>query len=240
MKSDIMGLKGRVKEMVKKIDLIVRSKGGLGRLEFEVRRLLLAGYSGRDQESVKKHIEELMKIGVPVPSKVPTIFSVPPYLLTCDEKVEVCSEKTSGEVEYVILIDKGKMIYVTVGSDHTDRWLEKVDILSSKWMYRKVIAKEVWIYDEIKDHWDEIIIESYIGEEWKKELYQRAKLKALLSVEDLMRIFNIREEGVILFSGTIPTLSSEIIYSPWFEVSIYDPILERRITTSYRVEVIKP
>lgn len=226
--------------MIKKINLIVNGKEGLRNLEFEVKKLLLAGYASRDQESVRKHIEELKKIGVPAPSKVPMIFRVAPYLLTFDEKIEVGNEKTSGEVEYVILIDKDKRIYVTVGSDHTDRWLEKIDILSSKWMCCKVIPREVWVYDEIKDHWDDIIIESYIIEKGEKKLYQREKLKALLSVEDLIKTFNIKDEvGVVLFSGTIPTLTNEIIYSNWFEIIMHDPILDRRITKEYQVEVIK-
>ncbi|MEM2634864.1 MAG: DUF2848 family protein [Nitrososphaerales archaeon] len=225
--------------MIKKINLMVNGKEGLKSLEFEVKKLLLAGYTGRDQESVKKHIEELKKIGIPAPSKVPMIFRVAPYLLTFDEKIEVGNEKTSGEVEYVILIDKDKRIYVTVGSDHTDRWLEKIDILSSKWMCCKVIPREVWVYDEIKNHWDDIFIESYIIEKGEKKLYQREKLKVLLSVEDLIKTFNIKDDGVVLFSGTIPTLINEIIYSNWFEIIMYDPILNRRITTKYQIEVIK-
>ena len=37
-----------------------------------------AGYTGRDQAGVMAHVEELRKIGVPAPEKVPSMYWVEP------------------------------------------------------------------------------------------------------------------------------------------------------------------
>lgn len=222
--------------MSKGIDFTLRGKEGVSKVRFEASRVLLAGYTGRDQEVVKRHIKELKKIGVPAPEKAPTLYRVGTYLITNEKEVEVKGDKTSGEVECAILIDD-KAIYVTVGSDHTDRELEKVNVEKAKQMCQKVIAKEAWLYSEVKDHWDNVILRSYAIKEGKKVLYQEDKLKALLGVEDLLKRFNIKERGTVLFSGTIQ-LKGKLIYSDEFQIEMEDPELDRIIRHGYRVRII--
>lgn len=222
--------------MSKEIAFTVRWKEGVMEVMFEASRVLLAGYTGRNQEVVRRHIEELKKIGVPAPEKVPTLYRVASYLITNDKEVEIKGDKTSGEVEYAILMGD-KDIYVTVGSDHTDRELEKVNVEKAKQMCQKIIAKEVWLYSEMKDHWDNVILRSYAIKEGKKVLYQEDKLKALLGVEDLLKEFNIKERGTVLFSGTI-RLRGKLIYADEFQIEMEDSELDRIIRHQYRVHII--
>jgi len=219
--------------MAKRIQLKVITVKGKRNVNIDVKSVLLAGYTGRDQEEVKKHIEELREIGVPAPEKVPVVYKVGPELLTNEEEITVKSKTTSGEIEYVLLLTKEGM-YVTVGSDHTDRGIERTDIQKAKETCLKVIAKEAWLYDEIKDHWDDIILRAAVLKDGVKTVYQEGSLEVLLRAEDLLDTFNARREGTALFSGTIP-LKQKLIYADEFEMKIYDPKINRKISHKYKV-----
>jgi len=57
-------------------------------------------------------------------------------------------------VEFVLLA-KPDGLWVTVGSDHTDRKAETIGVSLSKQLCAKVIAKDAWRYDQVKPHWEE-------------------------------------------------------------------------------------
>jgi len=219
------------------IPLIVEGKERKKSIEFEVRALFCGGYTGRDQEEVRKHVEELRKIGVPAPERTPVAYPVSTYLLTTDDEIEVQNEKTSGEVEYVVLVGEDEL-YVTVGSDHTDRELEKISVPKAKQMYPKVIPGVVWLYNEVKDHWDELVIRSYAVKEGERRLYQERPLEALIGVERLMDVVGECGPGWVLFSGTIPTVDGELVYADEFEMEMHDPVLDRKIGHRYKIHLL--
>lgn len=112
---------------------------------------MVVGFAGKDIEKTMEHIHELEEAGIKCPRKVPVLYQCEKQILTEKDEIEVIGNKTSGEVEYLILIKNGK-IYIGVGSDHTDRELEAVSIHKSKQVCLKPYAKDFWEYDEIKDH----------------------------------------------------------------------------------------
>jgi hypothetical protein len=59
-------------------------------------RLVVAGYTARDEASVARHIEELAAIGVPPPPAVPMFYDLDPALLSTDAHVEVGEAATDG------------------------------------------------------------------------------------------------------------------------------------------------
>src|SRR5512133_2133815 len=126
---------------VPKLELTVQGTGE--RIEFPVKRAFNGGYAGRDQASVQKHIDELAVIGVPTPTHIPTLFALGNNLVSTADSVQVQHDKTSGEVEYVLLVGEGET-YVTVGSDQTDRDLESKVVEWSKQSYPNIFAPEVW------------------------------------------------------------------------------------------------
>ena len=69
----------------------------------EVEQVLLLGYTGRDRAGVRQHIEELAKLGVAPPPRVPMIYTVSPALLTTARSISVRSNKTAGEVEMYLV-----------------------------------------------------------------------------------------------------------------------------------------
>ncbi|MFJ5900842.1 DUF2848 family protein [Streptomyces sp. NPDC093064] len=93
--------------------------------------LVVAGYTGRDLTAVRHHIEELAAIGVPEPDKIPAFYELDANLLSTNHEIEVDGTATSGEVEPVLIRANGRY-YLTVGSDHTYRKLERFDIHASK------------------------------------------------------------------------------------------------------------
>ena len=91
-----------------------------------------AGYTGRDQAGVLAHVEELRKIGVPAPEKVPSMYWVEPERVSNTGLLWVVGEFSSGEGEVFLARDKGNNLCVTVASDHTDRALETVSVAKAK------------------------------------------------------------------------------------------------------------
>ena len=99
-------------------------------------------YTARDQDAVARHIAELAEIGVAPPATVPAFYDLPPDLLSSEATVTVGGTNTSGEVEPV-LIRAGGRWFLAVGSDHTDRDLERDDVAASKAACPKPIGAQV-------------------------------------------------------------------------------------------------
>jgi hypothetical protein len=107
------------------------SKAGSQPVAYASTQLVIAGWAARDEAAVKHHIEELAEIGVPPPSSVPLFYRTAASLLTQSERMEVLGPDSSGEVESVIVsMDDG--LWLTIGSDHTDRKAEAQGVALSK------------------------------------------------------------------------------------------------------------
>ena len=91
---------------------------------FDPRHLILRGMVGTDEASVRQHMAELAEHGVPPPSTFPLFYRVSASLVSQVSRLEVLGPHTSGEVEYVIVAMRDGL-WITVGSDQTDRNAEK-------------------------------------------------------------------------------------------------------------------
>ncbi|MCL5265366.1 MAG: DUF2848 domain-containing protein [Chloroflexi bacterium] len=218
--------------------LTLRLQGTGQEAQFSPRKVVMAGFTGRDQAAVQKHIEELREHGVPAPKRVPTFYPVIVDRLTTAENIEVLGHKTSGEAEFVLLF-KGDEIYVAVGSDHTDRELEEETIVKSKQMCAKVISRDVWRYEDLKERWDELLLRSWVGKEGRETLYQEGRLVRMMTPETLLAITKERIEGELdglaLYSGTLPMLTGEFVYSGYFEAELLDEKTGEALRCAYRV-----
>lgn len=205
------------------------------------KKIINAGYTGRNQEEVRKHIDELKVLGVPAPDNIPTYFQKSAFLLTTADYCEVIDKDSTGEAEYVLLIAKDE-IYVAAGSDHTDRKLEITNIPKAKQMCPNFISRDVWKFSDVKDHWDDIILRSWIGR-GRKQLYQDTKLSAFMRPEELLdRVKNLLkdglEEGTVIFSGTVGALVEGAPFSDVFEVEIMDNQLNRTLNCLYGIRLM--
>src|SRR5690625_646902 len=104
--------------MENKVSLTVQNTGE--KFDFDVKKIFNAGYAGVNQLKVQEHIDELAELGVPTPKSTPTLYPIANNLLSTTNVVQSQHGETSGEIEYV-LIWANDELYLTVGSDHTDR-----------------------------------------------------------------------------------------------------------------------
>lgn len=216
-----------------------RARGASEGREEDVTRIVCAGYAGRDQDSVRKHIEELKALGVPAPAETPAFYAVPPERVTTAGGITVKAARTSGEVEFVLLRTASTTL-VTVGSDHTDRELEKSDVPLSKAVCPKIVAPVFWVLSDVLDHWDRLRIRSSVAVNGAAQPYQDGYLSELMAPDDLESRLAQREPelsaGEMLFSGTIPSMRGLVI-SDVFAMELVDEATGRAIRHSYRVIV---
>ena len=222
------------------LNLTLKSQSAKELLTFIVERLVCAGWVGRDKTAVQAHVEELAQLGIPGPSQTPTYMNYSPYLATTEAVIDVVGPDSSGEVEYVILKRDGKL-YIGVGSDHTDREMEKHSIPGSKQMCAKVLAPVVWPYEEIRNHWDQIILRSWTQRETEQVLYQEDTLGTILDAERILNGLPADEglptEGMLIFSGTLATKMG-LIFSDRFDFEMEDPVLNRSIRYGYDIRIL--
>lgn len=167
--------------------------------------LVIAGYTGRDEVAVRKHIDELAAIGVPPPETVPSFYEMPVSLATQSECIPVTGSNTSGEVEPVLVRASGKL-YLTVGSDHTDRDIERENVAKSKAACAKPLG--VTVVEVAEPDWDAITASSTVD----GVSYQQGMLSALRVPTDVLALREGSvERDLVLFCGTLPLLSGEFV-----------------------------
>jgi hypothetical protein len=204
-----------------------------------VTRLIIAGWTGRDPVAVEHHIAELEAIGVRRPATVPVFYSASAARLTTADAIEATGERSSGEVEFVLLQTQGRL-WIGLGSDHTDREVETYGVTVSKQMCDKPIAPTFWAYDEVKPHWDRLTLRSSIVEGGKPVVYQEGSVAAMLEPSSLIERYTggaSLPEGMAMFCGTL-AVKGGIRPAPRFDFQITDPVLGREIKHGYAIETL--
>ena len=208
-------------------------------LQFEFTRMVNAGFVGRDQAEVQKHVQELAAKGIPAPSSTPTLYPVLCRSLSMDQEIEVYGAETSGEVEYVLLIENEQTVYVALGSDHTDRHLEETDIPRSKQICPNLITSTVWTLDEVQGHWDEMVLTSQVVKDGNTIDYQEGKLKLIYSPVQLMDFVRSKVQGpldkTVIYSGTVGMKTDGFVFGQRFQAQLTDPHLGRSLELAYDV-----
>jgi Protein of unknown function (DUF2848) len=213
------------------------AKGGVEEVAVEIDDLVIAGWTGRDVAALNHHIEELKAIGVQPPSSVPLYYRVSAELLTQADRIQVVGDDTSGEVEPV-LVGAADRLWVTVGSDHTDRKTESYNVAVSKQSCAKAVGRTAWRFEEVEAHWDTLILRSFIQDGGRRVLYQEGPLARIRSPRDLIAGWQGSRRlpvGVAMFCGTLPCVGA-IRPSERFEMELEDPVLGRTLTHSYHVQ----
>lgn len=203
------------------IPALTLSVAGTGeQLQLSPDRLVVAGYTAKDEAAVAEHIAELACIGVPPPPTVPAFYDLDPRLLTTDAVVEVTGSSTSGEVEPVVIRHHGRH-FLAVGSDHTDRELERTDIAESKAACPKPIGGTVVelgtdLSALSAADWDRLGADSTVDD----RPYQEGSIATLRHPAELQqRMTAVLGEitgTVLMFCGTLPLLGGTFIHgSSW-------------------------
>ncbi len=184
-------------------------------------QLVVAGYTGRNQELVQQHIAELEAEGVPSPAAIPMYWLLPSWLLATGGELDVSGARTSGEAEPVLVSLPDGQLFVGVGSDHTDRELEQVSLHAAKQACPKVVAREVWPFDDVASGWDDLFLRShYDGDE---RPYQEGTLALLRPAKEMLEAaldLVDRRRPLVLFLGTVPLVDGRFRYGSTFAAEL--------------------
>ena len=209
------------------------------KVDFEVKRVLNGGWAARNQADLKKHIDELAELGVAGPKEIPTFYPLLSDKLCLGNELEVMGTGNSGEVEFVILYTPQGLL-VGLGSDHTDRDLEKFSIPKGKLAYPNIMSSHVWRYEDVIDHWDELEMRSSIGVNGDI-LYQNGTLADLMRPEELMKraedLINVDPVGTVLYSGCLSTLR-KISFDEYFHMELVDKVRNQKISHCYNIRPV--
>jgi hypothetical protein len=203
-------------------------------IDVTIRTTIIAGWTGRDHAALQKHVAELEALGVKPPASTPIFYRVAASRLTTASVIEVMGASSSGEAEFVLLHHGGRL-WVGVGSDHTDRDVEIYNITVSKQMCEKPVSGVFWEMSSVAEHWDSLVLRSYVHEAGERILYQEGPVSAMLSPAELLSRWDAPfEEGSLMFCGTLAAHGG-IRPSGRFEFELEDPILERRLSHAYDI-----
>jgi hypothetical protein len=204
---------------------------------FDCRHLILAGWTGRDEASVRGHMAELAEHGVPPPSTFPLFYRVSASLVSQTDRLEVLGPHTSGEIEYVIVaMDDG--LWITVGSDQTDRKAEAHGVALSKQLAGKVLGPTLWRLDELRGRWDSLLLRAHVMIGGERVLYQEGALALMRTPDDLIARYTAGGgdllPGTVMMSGTLNAIGG-IRPASRFEMRLEDPATGRAISHVYDV-----
>jgi hypothetical protein len=215
---------------------VIDVNGGATPLTLAIDQAVIAGWTGRDPLARDKHIAELEAIGIARPATTPIYYRCSARRLTTEDSIEVCGNDSSGEVEFVLIGWEGRT-FVGLGSDHTDRKVERYSITVSKQMCDKPLAPVLWELEEVITHWDRMILRSHAWINGRRELYQEGTLDAMLPVDELLKggfEGGKLPDGCAMFGGTFAAKGG-IRAADRFEYELEDPVLKRTIRHAYDV-----
>lgn len=197
--------------------------------------LIIGGWTGRDKAKLEEHIVELEALGVARPVSTPCFYRVGANLLTTASSIQTVGSGSSGEVEFFLLFED-ENFWVGLGSDHTDREVEAYNVSISKQCCPKPVASTLWRHDDVREHWDELVLRSYRVENGVKALYQEGTVASMIDPMNLVAQYAKEVAplvpGQLMFGGTLPVIG-EITGAPRFEFELEDPVLGRKITHAY-------
>lgn len=220
----------------------IESKGQTRTVELPLNHLIVAGWAGRDLAAIEHHIEELAELGVPRPSSVPLYYRIGQNQFTQEAVVQVVGPHSSGEIEALVFEAEGQLC-ISIASDHTDRKLEAHSVALSKQVCAKPAAKDAWLYADVADHIDALVLRSWIMEDGERKAYQDGTMATLRTPEDLIAGYLASTGGAALAEGSVMTCGTVgaiggIRSSNVFEMELHDPVLQRSLRHRYEVEVL--
>lgn len=211
-----------------------------------IANLGLASRKPPQTDVLETQLSMMADAGVNRPTELPTIVPKPAHLITTRHTIQVNSSNTAGEAEFVLLIETDRT-YVGVGNDHKDRDLERSEMHKANSSCPSVISDHVWVLDEIRDHWDDLELRSWVAVDGGLQAHQRATLLEFMEPETIIERVDRRTcdplPGTAIWSGTVGVGEAgvdpfpKVVPGSFYVVQLYDPILERRLLAHYAIQV---
>ncbi len=213
------------------------SDGGGTMRQVDIDTLIVAGWAGKDKATLQAHIAELEEQGIKTPQEIPHFYRIGPNLLTQASSINVVGKGSTGEVEaFAVHLDDG--LWVGLGSDHTDRKVESISVSLSKQVCPKPVGTTLWKFDDIADHWNQLIVRSFVVNNGRRQTYQEGPLVQNRDLSELILLYRKRggtfSAGTAMFCGTLPA-KIKLTFFDQFELELYDPVLDRSISHCYAI-----
>ena len=126
-------------------------------------------------------------------------------------------------------------LWVTVGSDQTDRKAEQYGVALSKQLAGKVLGRTLWRLDELRDRWDSLVLRAHVVINGERVLYQEGALALMRTPDDLIQRYGAAlTPGTVMMSGTLNAIGG-IRPAARFEMQLQDAQGKRAITHAYDV-----
>ena len=213
----------------------MRFQTDTGEIDVSIESLIIAGWTARNEEAVRHHIEELAAIGIPAPSTTPLYYRVGRELITQAAELEVLGPDSSGEVEPLIVKADGRL-WLGLGSDHTDRKLEAVSVAASKQVCPKPVTNQLWSFESVQAHLDQIEMTSEIFENGAWVHYQSGTLAAIRPLESLIKGANLPDQSAMM-CGTLAAIGG-VRPANLFRARLFDPVADREIILAYQTHTL--
>ena len=211
-----------------------------GELVVDLRSLVVAGWTGRDEAAVHHHVDELAALGVAPPSTFPLYYRTAATLPTFDADVQVVGADTSGEAEPLLVVADGQR-WLGLGSDHTDRALEGHSVALSKQACAKPLCPMLWRYGEVAAHLDALELRAWVDEGAGWTAYQDGTLAAIRPLDELAagagEALAPGSGAAAMLCGTLPAIGG-VRPAAGFRMALHDPVLGRTLEHGYRIEAL--
>ena len=204
-----------------------------------VRYALNAGYAGRDTEQVQHHVDELAELGVPAPSRIPTLYPLSASLVGRPDGRPGGARQDLGRGG-VGAGGRGGRRPADGRCDHTDRALEVHGVAWSKQSAPDLLGDVAWPLAEIEDELDRFTLKAWVRHGDTEQLIQDGTLAQLLPPSYWLKELGDRVvPGTVLLSGTIPMIPGVDQFADAWRVELTDP---RGLTSRvvYTVEQLAP
>lgn len=207
--------------------------------QFDIQTLCGLGFTSKNREIIQAHINEQLVLGIQTSQDIPHHFLCWPGLLNFEDHLFVVGHDTSGEIEFAILKGEDHKIYIGLISDHCDREVSALKVTKSKQVCSRPVCRQVWRWEDIKDHWNQITLKSYQYVDGKEVPYQEGCLGDYIPLEDIVAFAESSmktESNYLIMSGTVATVSGYFDNSG-FVGRMHDPVLKRTLTVEYKLDI---
>lgn len=166
-------------------------------------------------------------------------WTVPNWLLSIAQPaLQVAASTSSGEAEPVLIRMPNGDLFVTVGSDQTDRSLETSSVVLAKLTCPKMLAPTAWRFEDVAQRWDSLHLHAFVGED--ETCYQEGTLALIRPPLEVLEqtcpsAFPV-DRPRILFLGTIPLQAGSFRFARRFLALLEDRERGRSLRCDYTLE----
>jgi 2-keto-4-pentenoate hydratase/2-oxohepta-3-ene-1,7-dioic acid hydratase in catechol pathway len=110
----------------------------------------------------------------------------------------------------------------------------------SKQLCPKVVGTALWRYEEVRPHWDRLVLRSWAVIDDARVAYQEGTVAGIRPPAELVDRYAGTDglaAGTVMFCGTLAAIGG-VRPGSRFEMELEDPVLGRRLRHAYDVDVL--